>query len=215
MLTHANPDNRIIYLTFDDGPGEYTLKLLDILDRYDVKATFFTTNKHPQYQYLIAEISRRSHIVALHSYSHDYAVVYASEKAFFEDVDKMNDIIEKQTGKRSRILRFPGGSSNTVSARYSTGIMTALTRDISKKGFIYVDWNVCGEESVSAQSSVEVTSNVIGGIEKHKESIVLLHDDVLSAIEAVEDIIKWGLENEYTFLPLTENSLMVHHKVAN
>lgn len=208
-------DNKVIYLTFDDGPSEYTTRLLDILDRYGIKATFFTTCKHPSFESIISIEAKRGHKVALHSYSHDYSLIYSSEKSFFEDINKMKDIIEKQTGKRTKLLRFPGGSSNTVSARYSDKIMSRLAKEVTDKGYIYVDWNVCGEEAVSKASVFDVTANVINGISKHKESIVLLHDDVLSAVDATEGIIKWGLDNGYTFSSITDGSLIVHHKVAN
>lgn len=78
----VNPGNKIIYLTFDDGPGKYTQGLLDVLDKYNVKATFFVTNTHPDYQNMIAEEAKRGHTVAIHSASHKYNQIYTSEQAF-------------------------------------------------------------------------------------------------------------------------------------
>ncbi|MCD8120241.1 MAG: polysaccharide deacetylase family protein [Lachnospiraceae bacterium] len=206
---------KIIYLTFDDGPGKYTEKLLDILDKYDVKVTFFVTNQYPKYQYLIAEEYERGHTVAIHSYSHDYSTIYASESAFYEDINQMNQIIFDQTGTYASILRFPGGSSNTVSKKYCEGIMTALTESMETMGFRYADWNVTSGDAGETKSTSKIISNVISGIKKHSVSVVLQHDIHEFSVDAVEDIIVWALDNGYTFRAMDDTTEMVHHRVGN
>ena len=122
------PTNKTIYLTFDDGPGPYTGKLLDILDEYGVKATFFVTNQFPTYQKYIKEAYNRGHSIGIHTYSHDFKI-YSSVESYFNDLNKMSDVIKKQTGIESKIVRFPGGSSNTVSKKYKIGIMKTLANE--------------------------------------------------------------------------------------
>ena len=117
---------KVIYLTFDDGPGPYTNELLDLLDRYQVKATFFVCNT--AYVDLIKEEDDRGHSVAIHAYAHDYEKLYKSLDAYYEDLNKMSDIIYKQTGERTKLLRFPGGSS------IRKEIMPTLTKDVMDKG---------------------------------------------------------------------------------
>ena len=148
----VNPGNKIIYLTFDDGPGKYTQGLLDVLDKYNVKATFFVTNTHPDYQNMIAEEAKRGHTVFIHSASHKYNQIYTSEQAFFDDLEQMNSIIKAQTGNDASIIRFPGGSSNTVSKDYCPGIMTQLVNDVTARGLLYCDWNVSAEMQTASQS---------------------------------------------------------------
>ena len=109
----VNPGSKTIYLTFDDGPGEYTQQLLDTLAKYNVKATFFVTDGNSDYRYLLAKEAAAGHTVAIHSETHDYKYIYSSCDAYFEDLNRMSDIITEQTGKRPKLLRFPGGSSNT------------------------------------------------------------------------------------------------------
>ena len=75
---------KVVYLTLDDGPSPNTQAVLDILDKYQVKATFFVTNGMPEYSYMIKEAYDRGHTIGLHTYSHDYAVVYASQDAYFK-----------------------------------------------------------------------------------------------------------------------------------
>lgn len=211
----TDPSDKVVYLTFDDGPGPYTQKLLDILDKYNVKVTFFVTHGYPNYENLIGEEARRGHTVAVHSYTHDYKKIYSSVDAFFDDFNKMEDVIKKQTGEEATILRFPGGSSNTVSRSYCPGIMTALTEDVTNRGYLYADWNVSSGDAGETTSTQQVVSNVIGGIQKNRVSTILQHDIKDFSVNAVEQIIQWGKANGYTFLPLTEHSPMFHQPVAN
>lgn len=210
-----NPGNKVVYLTFDDGPYKYTSSLLDVLDKYNVKATFFVTNQYPAYQYLIAEEARRGHTVAIHSYSHKYSEIYTSEEAYFNDLNAMREVIINQTGKVPSIVRFPGGTDNTVSKKYNIGIMSRLTSALSNMGYRYCDWNVSSGDAGGAQTSDSVYNNVITGIANRNVSVVLQHDIKGFSVDAVEDIIVWGLANGYTFLPLDTSSPMVHSTPAN
>ena len=208
-------EKSVIYLTFDDGPGQYTSQLLDILDKYNVKVTFFVTNTHPDYQNLIAQEAQRGHTVAIHSASHDYGRIYKSVDAYFDDLDEMNSIIKSQTGSDAAIIRFPGGSSNAVSKKYCTGIMTQLVNDVTARGFLYCDWNVSSGDAGGTTDTSTVVQNVISGVQKHNVSVVLQHDIKGFSVNAVEQIIQWGLSEGYTFLPLTTSSPMVHHGINN
>lgn len=211
----VNPGNKVVYLTFDDGPGKYTEKLLNILDKYGVKATFFVTNQFPAYQHMIGEEYRRGHTIALHTYSHTYSQVYASETAYYEDLNKIKDICVAQTGIAPTIVRFPGGTSNTVSRKYNPGIMTRLTKSISYFGYQYCDWNVTGGDSGATSTTDSVYTRVTNGIKKHSVSIVLQHDVQLHSVNAVERILFWGIQNGYTFLPMSDTTPMVQQKPQN
>lgn len=211
----VNPGNKVVYLTFDDGPGKYTQRLLDVLDKYNVKVTFFVTNGKPAYQNLIGKEAADGHTVAVHSASHEYSKIYQSLDAYFEDFDEMNDIIKQQTGERTNLLRFPGGSSNTVSATYSIGIMSQLVCAVEAKGLRYCDWNVSSGDAGEVISSSQVVNNVINGIKANNVSVVLQHDTREFSVDAVEEIIQWGLSEGYTFLPITDTTPMSHHKVNN
>lgn len=213
-VNEINPGNKVVYLTFDDGPGAYTAQLLDILDKYGVKVTFFVTNQYPAYQNLIGEAHRRGHTIALHTYSHNYAI-YSSEADYYNDLKLINDICVAQTGVQPGIVRFPGGTSNTISSKYCSGIMTALSQSLSYHGYFYCDWNVSSGDAGGTNSAAGVASNVINGIKNHDVSIVLQHDIKSYSVNAVEQILAWGLANGYTFLPMTENTPMIHQTPNN
>lgn len=206
------PKDKVIYLTFDDGPGKDTMRLLDILDKYNIKATFFVVNT--SYSRLIAEEYKRGHSIGIHCNTHDYYSLYESDEAYFSDFNAIYDEIEKRAGVGTDLLRFPGGSSNTVSC-FNPGIMTRLTEEVEKRGFTYFDWNVSSGDAGKTIETQQVFENVINGVKNHKYSIVLQHDKKGFSVDAVEQIIIWGLENGYTFLPLTKDSPTCHHKIAN
>lgn len=206
------PSGKVIYLTFDDGPGPWTEELLNILKAYNVKATFFVIDS--EYDHLLKRIVEEEHAIGIHSVTHDYSKIYENPGAFFADLLRMQAIIQEQTGVTTTLMRFPGGSSNTVSS-FSPGIMTYLTRAVEDMGFQYFDWNVDSNDAGGARKADTVYDNVCKGVEKQNISVVLQHDIKEFSVEAVERIINWGMENGYTFLPLTPNSPAIHHGVNN
>lgn len=203
----------VVYLTFDDGPSPYTDRLLDVLSKYNVKATFFVVNT--PYIDKITRMEEEGHTVACHSAAHQYSQIYASDEAYFADLEELQRIIKKYTGHRAELIRFPGGSSNTVSRAYSKGIMTRLTKAVEAQGYQYFDWNVDSLDASGKGSSDSVYRQVISGIRKQHTSVVLQHDIHSFSVDAVEQIIQWGQKNGYTFLPLDRDSPSCHHKVVN
>lgn len=208
------PNGRTIYLTFDDGPSKYTEKLLNVLKKYDVKATFFVVGNARQYPEILKRMANEGHSVGIHSVSHDYQKIYASEKAFFADLTSMQSIIEDLTGIKTYLMRFPGGSSNMVSS-FNPGIMTRLTQKVEEAGFTYFDWNVSSGDAGQTTNTSKVYQNVINGVDGNKVSIVLQHDIKGFSVDAVEKIIQWGLANGYTFRALDETSYTSHHRINN
>jgi peptidoglycan/xylan/chitin deacetylase (PgdA/CDA1 family) len=212
-------DNKTIYLTYDDGPGPYTAQLLDILDKYNVKATFFTTSAKPNYANMIAEEASRGHTVAVHTYTHNYAAIYASTSAYWDDFNQQNAVVQQLTGSPSTMFRFPGGSSNTVSQNYCQGIMTTLTRQAGARGLSYFDWNVSSGDAGNINTPEEVYANVTSQVTANSNagfpSVVLQHDVKQFSVNAVESIIKWGLQNGYSFQRLNPASYPAHHRIAN
>jgi len=211
------PDNvpekgKVIYLTFDDGPGPYTEKLLEILNRYNVKATFFVVNSN--YLDVLPKLAASGHTVAIHTYSHVYNSIYASEDAFWSDLNRIRNVIHDKTGVWTNLMRFPGGSSNKISS-FNPGIMTRLTKQVTSRGYHYFDWNVDSDDAGKAATADEVFNNVISGIGTKTTAIVLQHDIKDFSVDAVERIVQWGLANGYVFCALNENSPTSHHPVRN
>lgn len=206
------PGGSTIYLTFDDGPSGHTGKLLDILKKYNVKATFFVTNQTWN-DSIIKRIYAEGHSIGLHSYTHKYGEIYSSEEAYFNDLNKLRNKIYESTGFYSNIVRFPGGSSNTVS-NFNKGIMTRLAKKLEEEGYKYFDWNVASNDT-SNISSDTIANNIINSFGSKSTYIVLQHDTKINSVNAVEQVIKYGLENGYKFSKLDETSPTAHHGIAN
>ena len=207
----------VIYLTFDDGPSaSSTPKVLDILKKKGVSATFFVINCNSSLDYLIKRAYDEGHTIALHSYTHNYGKIYTSVDAYYDDLNKISNKVEKITGEKSMIIRFPGGGSNTVSRKYKKGIMTTLTKDVINKGYHYFDWNVGSGDAGGAKNSKDVYNNVVNGLRKNRNNIVLMHDFSNSkSVNALEDIIDYGLANGYRFDKIDMTTPMVKHGVNN
>jgi len=212
-ISNVKKNGKIVYLTFDDGPASYTDEILDVLKKYNVKATFFVTNQFSSYQYVMKREYEEGHTVAVHTYSHNYKKIYSSVEDYLLDFDNINQIIFEQTGEYSNLFRFPGGSSNTIS-KFNRGIMTELDKKTKELDYIYFDWNVDSMDT-SEKDPNKIANNVLKGIEENEKSIVLLHDIKKANIESVDKIISQGLEKGYTFLPLDENSFVYQHKINN
>lgn len=204
----------VVYLTYDDGPGDYTNTLLDVLKKYDVKATFFVTGRGEDD--VIRREYEEGHTVALHTWSHNYAYLYASVANYYADLQQVSDRVKNITGEESKLIRFPGGSSNTVSARYDgrSHIMSTLTRDVEAKGYAYFDWNVDSDDAGRAKTADTVYNNVVTRL-KPGANVVLQHDIKPYSVEAVERIIQWCNDNNFVFEPLTKDSPTVHHGLNN
>lgn len=204
-----------VYLTFDDGPSSSTDQILDILKDYDVKATFFVVGKTDErsvkaYQRIVEE----GHTLAMHSYSHRYDEIYESKEAFARDLNSLQEYLYETTGVWPRIYRFPGGSSNTVSKVDMQELIEYLT-DI---GITYFDWNVASGDAVSRTLPAEtIVNNCLSGIEKQKESVILMHDasNKGTTIEALPRIIEAIQEQgDAELLPITDETVPVQHIAA-
>ena len=210
----VEPYGRTIYLTFDDGPGPYTGRLLDVLSAYGVPATFFVTAANPDYYGLIGRAYREGHAIGVHTSTHNYNQIYSSEEAWLEDFWAMQEIIYEQTGEYTSIFRFPGGSSNTVS-RFNPGIMTRLAEMMEALGYRFYDWNVSSGDAGETNETEEIIENIINGCAGRGWSIVLQHDIKDYSVAAVEQVIIWGKNNGYTFRALDLTSPDAHHGINN
>ena len=206
--------NGVIYLTFDDGPSSVTTSaILDILKAEGVKATFFVTASGPDS--LIKRAYDEGHSIALHTASHNYKTVYSSVDAYFNDLQTVQNRVKRITGQESKIIRFPGGSSNTVSRNYSKGIMSKLVVEVKNRGYNYYDWNVDSNDAGGASSASAVYNNVIRGLSKNRINMVLMHDTKTTTKNALRDIIQYGKSNGYRFDVITSKTPMIVHSVNN
>lgn len=201
---------RKVYLTFDDGPSENTDKILDILDEYGVKATFFVVGKEgytEEYQRIV----EKGHSLGMHSFSHIYREIYQSVDAYGEDLNKLQNFLYEVTGEVCKIARFPGGSSNNASKVDMQELIAYLT----EQGITYYDWNVSsGDASSSFVSASQIENNVLNNVWNYDSVMILMHDSSAkdSTVEALPNIIEKILESENTvLLPISEDTIPIQH----
>lgn len=215
VIVSERGKNGTIYLTFDDGPKWGTTNvILDILKEEGVKATFFVTNSGPDE--LIKREFDEGHSIGLHTASHDYSIVYSSVDAYFYDLSIVSNRVKNITGMEPRIIRFPGGASNTVSRKYCQGIMSNLTSEVLNRGYRYYDWNLSsGDAAGGSPSSDEIANNVISSLSKNRVNMVLMHDIKPYTRDALRSIIKYGKDNGYSFEKITNSTEMITQRVNN
>lgn len=201
-----------IYFTFDDGPSSNTQTILDILDKYNIKATFFVQGKTGEYaKKAYKRIADEGHSLGMHSYTHKYTDIYASKESFAEDITRLQEYLYEETGVWSRLYRFPGGSSNKV----SKVPMDELIAYLDNQGIRYFDWNVSADDAVSGGLSKEkIIQNCLGPIDKYDECVILMHDalDKKTTLYALEEIIKKLIaRGDCEILPITDETVPVQH----
>lgn len=198
-------EDKVVYLTFDDGPSKTTKTVLDVLYREHVPATFFVIadENNQKHLPLLTRTVEEGHLIALHSCTHNYRKIYSSPDAFWQDIENLKAALLPYDCGESMILRFPGGSTNTVSKKYGGHtIMKELKAQAIGKGYRYIDWNVCAEDAVGGHPSAEtIYNNVIRQASKQNTCVVLMHDTAATknTAAALPDIIAWFKAAGYRF----------------
>lgn len=207
---------KTIYLTFDDGPSARTPEVLQILADNGVKATFFVKNGG-KYNHYMQDIVAQGHTIALHTYSHDYASIYSSDEAYLSDLQQISDLVYNETGVRTNIMRFPGGSSNTKSKKYCQGIMTRMTQKVTEMGYLYYDWNLSSGDASGGTVPASTIINNCRKVPRNNTVIVLMHDagDKRTTVEALPEVIAYYKAAGCNFAAIDANTPPIHQKVAN
>ncbi|MEG2811971.1 MAG: polysaccharide deacetylase family protein [Clostridium sp.] len=203
--------NKVAFLTFDDGPSKNTEKILDILKKENVQATFFVNGNNSEFAVnMYKRMVNEGHAIGNHTYSHTYEDVYTSKYAFIEDIKKLDSLIFTETGYRINLLRFPGGSNNTINRRYSNSrdnsFMECLSNEVESMGYRYFDWTVDSTDASKVkQKEGVIVKNTLNEALKQKYPIILFHDAPAktTTVEALSGIIKKLKESGYKIKPLS------------
>lgn len=204
----AKPDQKTVYLTFDDGPSANTDKILEILNRYGVHATWFVvgTSSHLD---SIEKIWDDGNQVGLHSQTHDYSTDYATDTSYEQGLETLAGEVEQRLGFKPTVIRFPGGSKNSYDGKVADGSINAVTA----AGLHYFDWNV---ENGDATGNNLPVSKLVANVEKEaagdNSCCVLMHDleSKSTTVEALPQIIQYFIDQGYTFDVLTASSCGYH-----
>lgn len=207
-------NSKKVYLTIDDGPSPMTDRILEILDSYNVKATFFVNGRTDEeslsaYKKIVAA----GHSIGIHTYSHDYGSVYDSVESFANEVESLRSLIKETTGVDCKLFRFPGGSSTTLAK--NTGIRPLIDY-LNQNGYTYFDWNVSsGDSAPGGLDKDQIVANVIGHVGDFDTPVVLMHDsqNKATSVEALPLIIENLLNMGYEICAIDENTTPVQHVI--
>ena len=190
---------KIAYLTFDDGPSEQTALVLDILKEEGIHATFFLVGAEitEEREEIVRRMVEEGHTVGLHTYCHDYNIIYHSVDNFLEDYEKLYKRIYEVAGIKPVIFRFPGGSTN----RYAKAIIGTIKNEMQRRGFTYFDWNVSAEDMVGTPTRYSIRTNIFKDVFRYDEPVILMHDAKANelTVSMLKDIIGEIRKSGYDF----------------
>ena len=207
------PEKKNVYLTFEDGPSQYTEEILDTLKKEKVKATFFVIG-HEEDRFsakMYRRIVKEGHTLGMHSYSHFYDEIYESPGKFEKDFMKLHKYLYQITGEKPKFYRFPGGSSNSA----LKAPIGEYAGRLKAKGITYLDWNVvCRDDGRGKPSErEELIQTVMRGIAEYDASIVLMDDSSVSKNTAklLKLLIKQCKAKGYKLQPIDGNTKLIQH----
>jgi len=195
---------KIAYLTFDDGPSENTFKILDILEKRDIKAIFFIVGSavNEERETCLVRMVNEGHTIGIHTYSHICNEIYCSVERYLDDFNTVYQQVYGITGERVNIYRFPLGSSNG----YSKGIKDALMEEMERRGFTCYDWNVSADDAIGKPTAYSIRHNIEKDLKKNNYPIILMHDSTINdlTVRMLPEIIKMLKEKGYEFETLDQ-----------
>ncbi len=198
-LVEVPAEEKVCYLTFDDGPSVNTEKILSILEEYDVKATFFVVGSqlHEGTKDTFERLLDAGHAVGIHAFSHEYKKLYQSQESFLTDYERIAQLLRDEYGVEASFFRFPGGSL----CAYLKGSTKVLLEEMHRRGYRCFDWNVSGEDSVGEPTVESILQNVYRDVFRYNHPLILLHDSggATETVKALPQILKRLKEEGYRF----------------
>lgn len=195
-------EGKIAYLTFDDGPSSLTPQILDVLQKYEIPATFFIVTEGEKDLQILNRIVEEGHAIGIHSDRHEYRSIYGSVEEYLDDFSAAYRKIEQACGVRPQIFRFPGGSVNS----YNLGQYQEIVSEMLRRGFRYYDWNVSTQDAHPRMTAEQIYANVVRDINTYQceRAVILAHDSAYQqqTLEALPNIIEYLSEQGYTFARL-------------
>lgn len=190
-------EEKIVYITFDDGPTLNTPEILETLEKYGAKATFFVLEERiVRYKDFIKQIHYSGNVVGLHGVSHS-EMIYSTPTSPLEEMEKTNKSLKLVLGKGSKLVRVPYGSCYRLTKEQA--------KLLEQNGYILWDWNVDPRDSVGKIVPEKVMQNLKRDLEKCKDTPVILLHDRKSTAKLLPYLLEYLKSEGYTMLPLDEN----------
>lgn len=196
-------EEKVIYITFDDGPTLNTPEIIKTLEKYGAKATFFVLEERiVMYPDFAKEIYHSGNAIGLHGVSHSEAI-YSSPTAPLEEMKKTEESLKNVVGVGSKLVRVPFGSSYRLSG--------SMAKNLTDNGYIIWDWNVDPRDSVGTIVPEKVMKNLKKDLARCKGTPVILLHDRKSTSKLLPLMLEYLKKEGYKMLPLSELESPVNH----
>lgn len=194
-IVEGEENEKIAYITFDDGPSRYTNKIIDILDENHVKGTFFMINDNMMvFKNVVRRMDSEGHGTGFHGVTHDINELYKTEDSAIEEFRTCSKTFYKITGKKSRLVRIPFGSKPYM--------LENIYEKFVDEGFLVWDWTIDTEDWKSSED--QIVSNILYYARESDEIVILLHENQRT-VDCLNNIIAILKERGYDIRPITED----------
>ncbi len=203
QLQKIADSDKNVYITFDDGPSRQTEEILNILDEYNAKATFFMlSNNIANYPNVVKKMVDKGHAVGLHGVTHDVKKIYKSSASLLWEMNTCNSSLQKVVGFRSDIVRAPYGSKPYMSQE----LKNAVIRD----GFKIWDWNIDSKDSQRGGTTAKkIIENVKSQLERQTTPVILFHEKEIT-VKALPQVLQYLQSKNYKLVPINNNATPVN-----
>lgn len=198
-LENTDSNEKIVYITFDDGPNKNTPKILDLLSKYNMKATFFLLEgKIESNPEIVKKILSEGHSIGLHGKTHEKSLFYANSSSALKEITSTRVSLHKAVGHDTSIVRVPYGSKPLLTeAQYNS---------LVSNGYKLWDWNIDSTDTHENTSSSKIIKNTIGQLKNFKTPIILFHDKQIT-VEALPSILEHLQDNNYSSKTINQEEI--------
>lgn len=191
------PPNKNIYITFDDGPNKNTNEILDLLKKYDMKATFFVLEDRVKtYPHIIKRMISEGHSIGIHGQSHEKEVFYSSDSSALNEVNNTKQTLKEISNYDTKLVRVPYGSKPLLTKPQYNNLIDA--------GYNLWDWSIDSTDTHKNATVSSITSNTINALNEYKNCVVLFHDKKIT-VKSLPKILEYIKNNNYTPKPIAQN----------
>lgn len=195
ITVYGNQNDKVAYITFDDGPSKYTSQIINILDKNNVKGTFFMVNDNMiVFKDVVKRMNSEGHGTGFHGVTHDIKELYKSEDSAIEEFKTCNRTFYNITGQTSRLVRIPFGSKPYM--------VESIYKKFIDEGFLVWDWTIDTEDWKSSED--QIVSNILYYAREKDDIVILLHENQRT-VDCLDNIITILKERGYEIKPITED----------
>lgn len=196
-LENTKSNRKTVYITFDDGPNKNTPEILDLLSKYNMKATFFVLEDGiTLYPDIVDSMLKEGHSIGLHGQSHEKTVFYSSGSSALNEINNTRHTLKELAGYDTKLVRVPYGSKpHLTKSQYDS---------LVDSGYNLWDWSIDSTDTHKNATVSSIVSNTLNSLEKSGNSVILFHDKQ-TTVKALSSVLKYLKDNDYEIKAIDQN----------